>query len=361
MMPKTKKSVCDLCTDTLEKGQDILNCEGDCNCTVHRYCAGVTAGHFLALAKSSSPFICQWCMLKTTNAVIKQLQSDVASLKNDLASVRAELSKKDETNAVLKNDLASVRAEMSKKDETNAVSVSSLKSELASLKDQVSRDRKTNTASYASAVTTKKTPSVHPRHRTRNNHNLAATTVAQTAAIGERQEQLPNTSQNLKSGKTKSLVKVVGARKIWGTLKACTHTTVLSTISKLLPSQSKLSLTVKRKTKEAGSKCIWWYVIHGSESDLTALENEWERVKLQTSWTLEPCFMPAKSLTNPPQESNSAASHAPFTNESITPSNSNASSSNPTNPRVVDSEPVQDDTLPEDHSDAFLENTNQLP
>ena len=54
-------------------------------------------------------------------------------------------------------------------------------------------------------------------------------------------------------------------------------------------------------------------------------------------------------------------SQAPSTNESITPSNSNASASNPTNPRVVDSEPVQDDTLPEDHSDAFLENTNQLP
>ena len=195
-MPNTTKSVCDLCTNTLEKGQDILNGEGDCNCTVHRYCAGVTAGHFLTLCKSSTPFVCQWCMLKTTNAVIKQLQSNVASLRTTWP--------------------ASGRNVEERRDK-HSLGISSLKSELASLKDQVSRNRKTSTVSYASTVIMKRTPSVHPRHRTRNNRNLTATTVIttdQTATTGERQEQHPNTSQNLRSGKTKSLVKVVEAEPI---------------------------------------------------------------------------------------------------------------------------------------------------
>ena len=87
-----------------------------------------------------------------------------------------------------------------------------------------------------------------------------------------------------------NLIKVVGARKIWGTLKACSPATVSSTISKLLPSGSTLELRIRCKTKLLGSKSIWWFVIHGSEPNLTVLE-EWEKVEIQTSWTLEPCLM----------------------------------------------------------------------
>ena len=57
-MPK-KKAICDLCCESLEKGQDILQCEGDCGCLVHRYCAGVTKRHFDELSKGSKskPFV----------------------------------------------------------------------------------------------------------------------------------------------------------------------------------------------------------------------------------------------------------------------------------------------------------------
>ena len=143
VMPKSKKSTCDLCSDSLTKGQDILNCEGDCNCTVHRYCAGVTSSQFQTLSTSSTPFVCQWCMLKTTN-------SEVASLKCDLVSVRAEVSKKDEENAAL---------------------VSSQKSELATVNDRILRNQETveTVAScYASAVITKP-KSTNLRTRPRNN------------------------------------------------------------------------------------------------------------------------------------------------------------------------------------------------
>ena len=69
--------------------QDILTCEGDCGCTVHRYCAGVTKGHFERLSKSSTPYVYEWCSLKTTQAIIQQLQSEIASLKLELAEAKA--------------------------------------------------------------------------------------------------------------------------------------------------------------------------------------------------------------------------------------------------------------------------------
>lgn len=79
---------------------------------------------------------------------------------------------------------------------------------------------------------------------------------------------------------------------MWGTLKACSPSTISGTVSKLLPSGSRLRLRVKRKIRELGPRCVWWFVVHGSESDLAILEKEWEKVNIQTSWVLEPCFMP---------------------------------------------------------------------
>ena len=45
-----------------------------------------------------------------------------------------------------------------------------------------------------------------------------------------------------------------------------------------------------------GSRDVWWFVVHGSETDLTLLEKEWEKDNIQTSWLLEPCFMPEHNL-----------------------------------------------------------------
>ena len=177
-MPKSKKTVCDLCSDSLGKGQDILSCEGGCNCTVHRYCAGVTTSHFQAL---TSPFVCQWCMLKTANAMIQQLQSEVASVKSELVEARAEVLKKDKENSTL---------------------VSSLKSELATVKDQLSRLSRPETASasYASAVTSGKPSNTHPRFP----NNQSATTKR------EGQAQHRHINQNPRGGKTKLKLQVPG-------------------------------------------------------------------------------------------------------------------------------------------------------
>ena len=70
---KSEKDVCELCYDTLEKGQDILKCEGECGCSMHRYCAGVTKRHFESL-KDHNPFVCQWCFSKLSRAIIENLK-----------------------------------------------------------------------------------------------------------------------------------------------------------------------------------------------------------------------------------------------------------------------------------------------
>ena len=90
---KNKKPTCDLCCDSLEKQHEILTCEGDCGCIVHRYCAGVTKRHYEDLTKGSSPFVCQWCSLKTSHAIIQQLQSEVAALKLELVEAKASITK----------------------------------------------------------------------------------------------------------------------------------------------------------------------------------------------------------------------------------------------------------------------------
>ena len=42
-----------------------------------------------------------------------------------------------------------------------------------------------------------------------------------------------------------------------------------------------------------GNKTLWWFVVHSQEETLSKLEVNWEKVKLQTGWTLQKCYMPA--------------------------------------------------------------------
>ena len=72
-------------------------------------------------------------------------------------------------------------------------------------------------------------------------------------------------------------------------MPTCSARAVATTIVKLVP--AKLNLQVKHKTKRLTSKTIWWFVVHGSEGDLTLLEQEWEKVHHQTPWSLQNCFM----------------------------------------------------------------------
>ena len=43
---------------------------------------------------------------------------------------------------------------------------------------------------------------------------------------------------------------------------------------------------------------MWWFIVHGQESVLSALDTEWENVQLQTKRSLERCFMPSSANGN---------------------------------------------------------------
>ena len=84
--------------------------------------------------------------------------------------------------------------------------------------------------------------------------------------------------------------KVPGARRVWGTLKSTTPGAISSALKKLTTVGKQV--TIKRKHRQMDSgHTRWWFVLRGEEEVLTKLEGEWEHVRLQLPWKLEPCFM----------------------------------------------------------------------
>ena len=88
-----------------------------------------------------------------------------------------------------------------------------------------------------------------------------------------------------------------GVRRIWGTLRSATCTSVKNTISHLT---SVSSFQVKRKVSHSArsGKDKWWFILKGDEEALKSLGNVWKTVKLQTGWQLEPCTKPITPSTS---------------------------------------------------------------
>ena len=77
---------------------------------------------------------------------------------------------------------------------------------------------------------------------------------------------------------------------------------MLGTISKL--TEVKDNLQIRRKFKKlTGNKTLWWFVIHCQEEILCKLDAEWEKVKLQTGWTLQKCYKPSNEEEQPRTDS----------------------------------------------------------
>ena len=98
----------------------------------------------------------------------------------------------------------------------------------------------------------------------------------------------------------RSKVEVKGKRKVWGTLKTTTVAAVknaIKVISKVEGLEIKRRYSLKKAQqarigREAASTQVskWWFVISGEESILDQLVRNWDSVKLQTNWSLEPIF-----------------------------------------------------------------------
>ena len=87
-----------------------------------------------------------------------------------------------------------------------------------------------------------------------------------------------------------------GDRRVLGDYALCTPAAIQSGITKLTSVQ--VMFRVKRKTKVLlNNKSMWWFVIHSEESVLSALDAEWEKVYLQTKWSLKRCYMPSRDAS----------------------------------------------------------------
>ena len=341
--PCRRKIPCAICQLAIVDGKDeALLCEANCQLWYHRGCASIPPHRYQELSTSDEPFVCLSCTVLDQRRKIAELTSTVTALQEELRKV----SSMQEMKTVAINEEVSKLKQMLSE---QSIASHSSGSEATSATHQA--------PSYASAAAA-----------TKSNYVRRGQGRRQTSAA---RSQSRHRNEKTSVGKSKpNLIKVVGARKVWGTLKACSPSTISNTISKLLPSGNTLQLRVKRKTKELGPKTVWWFVIHGPESDLLVMENEWEKVNIQTSWVVEPCYMPEQNSvpTAPPRESNSQTAMTNTTINAIAvpvltdnnttnpaPNNMQTQLSASTLSVITPTTPYSNTSQPEGSSDSFLE------
>ncbi len=70
------------------KGEDSIFCEGVCQGWMHRHCVGISKPAFSALNASPDPFLCTYC----SNTKITELRQSIDALKNEVTSLKQQLS-----------------------------------------------------------------------------------------------------------------------------------------------------------------------------------------------------------------------------------------------------------------------------
>ena len=104
----------------------------------------------------------------------------------------------------------------------------------------------------------------------------------------------PATAATPVKEKGENKIRVIGARRVWGTLKSSNVKSVKNVIARVCK-VGEVRVVRKDRVKPDMNKSMWWYVIHAILSDL---ETKWNLVNVQTGWKLELCFM-ADSTPSP--------------------------------------------------------------
>ena len=282
--------MCDLCCAAVVEGkEEALQCEGECQLWFHRYCAGVSSSYFKELSSSSKPFVCLPCAHKTQQAVVSTLQSELATLRVEMDALRAALDRARETP-----------------ENSNEAVITALTTEVQQLKSVVTTVKNPN-----DVQTGRKLPwnEVVRRGKRKSFNAQQAKKGRRPSSSGNPRNPPPTSATNVEPrpasagsvrGGTRQVVS--GARRVWGTLRSASNITIRNTIShltKLSWANKADSLQVKRKVATHTTKARWWFVLHGDEGNMKALENAWELVKLQTGWRLEQCTKPSDVMESP--------------------------------------------------------------
>ena len=265
---KTPPKVCDLCYDQLEESHEVLVCEGGCNSSVHRYCAGVTRYHYEKLTAGAEPFVCMFCSLKTHRALVSQLQLEVENLKTELASTKTSLQ---ESNQSLTEEMLAVKASMALLLKECNCSTTSSGPVAGGVREK-----------GAVSSNCKQPWNVVVGRRKRANGKGGSGARMPSKSSGSKHNSHASHKNAASGGANQKREVFVGVRRIWGTMKACTATTVSKSITRLTDVGRNVQVKRKYKTNDEGKIVRWWYILHAEEALLKQLEQEWERVQLQT-------------------------------------------------------------------------------
>lgn len=292
---------------TEHEGEPALLCEGHHKRWAHTRCVGVSDVLYADIQTCDTPWLCMECYNEAAKAVqnLPRLQEEIESLKAENTGVKEEIGELKALVASLhaalttvENRLKSVSSRVDLLQSVHAEEVSPSQLEPTppeqaprSSYSDVTRSNTTNERGSANQGRTRRRgtgrrdPPSRPDRRDR-----------QQARPPSNQAGLPNstsTSTVATSPNGGEKIPVLGKRRVWGTLKACSHTTVKHALDQLVPAL-KGKLEVKRKYKKLRDNRIrWWHVISGAEKDLEDLQKSWEVVHIQTRWKLESCLMDA--------------------------------------------------------------------
>ena len=221
-------SLCCVCCKTVEDGKDeALLCEGLCQKWIHRYCAGVTVDQYEELSSSEQPFLCFTCCRTQHQQQITELRGEVEALRFEFAQLKAQL----QPPRPLKSS-----------------------KELVEHCPPISAEREDTPVNGSWQPVEKKR---RPRKRDCSNQVALQSMEAKASSS----VSLATSNEN---NKPVGKIKVVGARIVWGTLRACTVGSVKSVIPKICFNNT---AKVKRKMKDtqSGKPLKWWFVIRDSE------------------------------------------------------------------------------------------------
>ena len=299
--------VCDGCTDSLLKNE-ALNCSV-CNVWLHCYCAGVPRSRYSDIVQS---YICIPCSLNSQNNIVSELKSEIACLKTEIVEQKTAL------------DLANKKLDAA----TNV---------------DVKASNRNSAESGWSTVVKRGARQVLAKDGSASSRN-AATKTHQNAIDSERRAQSNNARKNV------TKVKVVGARRVWGTHWSSSPKAVTNTIRKFCGVTPE---RVRRKCikNDTGRVTRWWFIIHDSEEVLINIDSKWDQLKLQVAWELEPCFAPQKQL-----DSASSQTNAP---ENLNPENDTQSHSQADESPLMSDMQTTSDNIENNSNDA--DNNNPTP
>ena len=308
IMACRRKIPCAVCSIPIVDGKDeAIFCEGSCKQWFHRGCASLPPERYKELSSTDEPFLCLTCTCLTFKKEMSTLSATVTNLCEELQDAL----KMQESISALRREISTLKE--------------SLKHARSQLEEAKHSRPKQQPRSYADTVNNAGATISSQRNGT----NMKSPPKHAKIRAGSATQKKSRNDNFQHAGK----YKVVGARRIWGPFYYCSPIAVLSCIRKVTGIDAKFR--IKKKTKELTSnKTIWWFVVHGDEKELCALDGEWNKVQLQTSWRLENCFAPlsTQESSNPSSSGSNQDSDPSRPSPANSPSTSTVTEAPPSPP-----------------------------